>query len=199
MTDLYTILGVGRNATADEIKKAYRKLAAKHHPDKGGDTDKMTELTRAYSVLSNEKSRDRYDTTGEEQETPFERKFQEFVQMFFLKIIDTFDVERVDLLGQLKQVARDNIKGTKGAMKDADRRMTDMQKVLNRLEAKGENRISAIVQMNIDGIKKEIGTYEDHIKFMGEVLECLGSYHYNFEQQQEEINHSFITYQDYGK
>jgi curved DNA-binding protein CbpA len=44
MTDHYATLGVPRTATADEIKKTYRKLASQHHPDKGGDTRKFQEI-----------------------------------------------------------------------------------------------------------------------------------------------------------
>lgn len=47
------VLGVERNATPEEIKSAYRKLASKHHPDKGGDTAKFQEIQRAYDTLSN--------------------------------------------------------------------------------------------------------------------------------------------------
>ena len=50
--DYYKTLGVPRTATADEIKKAFRKLARKHHPDAGGDEAKFKELNEAYEVLS---------------------------------------------------------------------------------------------------------------------------------------------------
>ena len=57
----YDILGVNKTATQDEIKKAYRKLASKHHPDKGGDTKKFQEIQTAYDVLSDSNRRAEYD------------------------------------------------------------------------------------------------------------------------------------------
>ena len=62
--DYYKTLGVPRTATADEIKKAFRKLARKHHPDAGGDEAKFKELNEAYEVLSDEKKRNLYDQYG---------------------------------------------------------------------------------------------------------------------------------------
>lgn len=59
--DYYNILGVAKNASQDEIKKAYRKLASKHHPDKGGDTKKFQDLQTAYAVLSDPQKRAEYD------------------------------------------------------------------------------------------------------------------------------------------
>ncbi len=65
MKDYYEILGVSRDATQDEIKKAFRKLAQKYHPDKpGGDEKKFKEISEAYSVLSDEKKRKQYDMFG---------------------------------------------------------------------------------------------------------------------------------------
>jgi curved DNA-binding protein len=65
--DYYKILGVPRTATADEIKKAYRKLARQHHPDKSkakGAEDKFKEANEANEVLSDPKKREAYDSLG---------------------------------------------------------------------------------------------------------------------------------------
>lgn len=66
--DYYEVLGVGKNATADEIKKAYRKLAVKYHPDKNpGDKEaeeKFKEAAEAYSILSDADKKARYDQFG---------------------------------------------------------------------------------------------------------------------------------------
>jgi len=65
-TTLYTILGVYKTATSADIKAAYRALALKHHPDKGGDSDTFKIIARAYKVLSDDDTRQRYDRFGEE-------------------------------------------------------------------------------------------------------------------------------------
>ncbi len=67
MSDYYNILGVSKSASQDEIKKAYRKLASKHHPDKGGDTAKFQEIQTAYETLSNPQKRADYDNPPQPQ------------------------------------------------------------------------------------------------------------------------------------
>jgi len=66
--EYYQILGVAKTATADEIKKAYRKLALKYHPDKNPDNksaeEKFKEISEAYAVLSDPEKRQQYDTFG---------------------------------------------------------------------------------------------------------------------------------------
>lgn len=65
MNDYYKILGVSRNASKDEIKKAYRNLAHQYHPDKNkGEDKKFKEINEAYQILSDEKRRAEYDTYG---------------------------------------------------------------------------------------------------------------------------------------
>ena len=62
--DYYETLGVPKDASADEIKKAFRKLAVEHHPDKGGDEAKFKEINEAYEVLKDSSKRQRYDQFG---------------------------------------------------------------------------------------------------------------------------------------
>jgi molecular chaperone DnaJ len=64
----YTILGVSEDATQDDIKKAYRKLAKENHPDKGGDEEIFKNISIAYDAIGNEESRKKYDF---ERKNPF--------------------------------------------------------------------------------------------------------------------------------
>ena len=57
----YDVLGVKRDASDDEIKRAFRKLAAKYHPDAGGDEQKFKEVSEAYTTLSDPQKRREYD------------------------------------------------------------------------------------------------------------------------------------------
>lgn len=81
--DYYETLGVSRTATQDEIKKAYRKLAHKHHPDKqGGDEEQFKKVSEAYEVLSDKQKRAQYDQFGSAgpQGNPFSEGFGGFGQ-----------------------------------------------------------------------------------------------------------------------
>lgn len=76
--DYYGVLGVGKDASADEIKKAYRKLALKYHPDKNPEDkkaeEKFKEITEAYAVLSDAEKRKQYDQFGE---TGFHQRYSQ--------------------------------------------------------------------------------------------------------------------------
>ena len=62
--DYYKILGVDKSASKEDIKRAFRKLAHEHHPDKGGNAEKFKEISEAYTVLSDDQKRAQYDTYG---------------------------------------------------------------------------------------------------------------------------------------
>ena len=94
MIDHYSTLGVGKNANADDIKKAYRKLAGKHHPDKGGDTSTFQKIEEAYRILSDPQQRQQYDNP-----MPQGNPFQGFPGGGFHFNMNGFNMD--DLFGQM--------------------------------------------------------------------------------------------------
>ena len=78
MKDYYSVLGIKKGASDDEIKKAYRKLAMKYHPDRNKDDkkaeSKFKDISEAYAVLSDKKKRQQYDQFGSEG---FHQKFSQ--------------------------------------------------------------------------------------------------------------------------
>ncbi len=98
MTDPYTTLGVSKDASAEEIKKAYRKLAHQHHPDKkGGDEAKFKEINEAYQILSDPDKKARYDRFGDTGAggmggNPFGGQYQNFDFSQFGGFGDIFDL-----------------------------------------------------------------------------------------------------------
>ena len=63
-SDYYEILGVSKDATNEQIKKAYRKKALEHHPDRGGDQDEFKKVNEAYQTLGDPQKRSSYDRFG---------------------------------------------------------------------------------------------------------------------------------------
>lgn len=76
MIDHYKILMVSKNASKETIKKAYKKLAMKHHPDVGGSHEEFLKITQSYNILYNDKSRSEYDSSfNQTKPKPQRRKF----------------------------------------------------------------------------------------------------------------------------
>jgi len=76
--DFYGLLGVNRGARETEIRRAYRNLITKEHPDKGGDPERFAQIQRAYDVLSSDSKRKQYDATGRADKTPDEELLDTF-------------------------------------------------------------------------------------------------------------------------
>jgi DnaJ-class molecular chaperone len=102
MQNPYQTLGVNRDANADEIKRAYRKLASKHHPDRGGDTKVFQEIQTAYDTLSDPQRRAAYDNPGF---GPFGGGFRADAPFDFQTIFDIFGT-RFQHPGQQQQQRR---------------------------------------------------------------------------------------------
>lgn len=98
--DYYTTLGINKQASSDDIKRAYRKLASQHHPDKGGDTAKFQKIQQAYDVLSDDIKRNQYDKAND----PLSR-LESFFAQFQQNPVQRQKIYTVNYTVSLEQIA----------------------------------------------------------------------------------------------
>lgn len=95
MDDLYQVLGVSRNASADEIKKAYREAAFKYHPDRNAGNaeaeEKFKKINAAYAVLGDEAKRADYDRFGTTSQQPYQQAYRPSAENPFSSGADPFE------------------------------------------------------------------------------------------------------------
>ena len=96
----YEVLGVERDADDAQLKKAYRKLALKLHPDKGGDPEEFKAVSEAYAVLSSAEKRSVYDATGEAELADFD--MEEFLNS---GVLGDFFAEMMGQSGMAEEMA----------------------------------------------------------------------------------------------
>ncbi len=148
--DLYGIFGVQASSCPEDIKKAYRKLALKHHPDRGGSKEKFQALSLAYSILSDEEKKKIYDETGcledtEDVGSDLNEENFEFWNNYFRSIFPKVTVEKID---QFKKTYLGSEEEQKDIIDAYEKHHGDLQKIMECVmfaEEGDEERISHII------------------------------------------------------
>lgn len=174
---LYEDLGVGRDATPDEIKKAYRSRAQKSHPDReGGDAEVFHAVQTAHDVLSDPDRRERYDRTGHTGAVdPVDAKLTELFQAIIND--GRFDG---DIVSHGRKMCQAAIATIDAKTKGHDRDLMKLTKHLNRLTSNGKRnvyrdlmqdrievlegvmRADAIERAVIEQVMERLADYQDH-------------------------------------
>lgn len=181
---LYEILGVGLSATKMQIKAAYKSLAQKQHPDKGGDPEKFAKIQHAYDVLKNDSSRKRYNLTGEDT-VPNSQESQALATLvqFISQAIDA----HVNAMGfhnnrntTLLKTVRDSLantinQGTTAQTNEASK-VESLNSLLSKVTHKGENLFNSSIQSKIEVSEHKLAEIKNQLEIVVAALAMLEGY-----------------------
>lgn len=182
----YETLDVPTDASADNIKKAYRSAVQKHHPDKGGTQENFIAVQRAYETLSDPAARARYDETGamSDEPTMFERALVELQKMAIYFVEHCPDIESNDIIGLMKTDLRKQMAQQSKEKTDLTRQADKMRKASLRFKStnknKAENAFSKAMEARAANLDAATAICDKKIKFGEQCLEILSEYSYDF-------------------
>lgn len=185
--DLYDELGVSKEASTEDIKRAYRSRSKETHPDAGGDPAEFRALARAYGILSNQESRKRYDRG----ETPDaieagdpDAEAVAIIKSLFIEIVTGSDNPYASPLDEIRK--RIGAKQAQGRELIALQRklIARLEKAKAKLKAKGEeNFLTPTLEQQIKIAEASISRVEHELRIGDRVKELVDGYEYEVEKR----------------
>jgi len=189
---LYKVLGVLPTATTEAIKKAYRKLAQKWHPDKeGGDMERFKEIQKAYSILADPEKRKRYEETGstdESKEPDAKKQAEVYIVNNMIVIINNFgetSVSHMDVMELFRKKLRKDVYQATSAQKKLTRKINVMEKANKRFKGSGANIMHVALNSQIGAANKAIKGIEEGLTMFEIVKTLIKNIDYEFTPDNE--------------
>lgn len=176
----YTILGVPKDADDQAIKQAYRKLAAEHHPDKGGDKEQFLKVQAAYELLSNPERRQRYDEFGDLEKTDLDTEARTTLTATMLSLVTKAkgDAKKHDLVKIAHGYITEKLAAEHKKIPKLNRDIRLWRDAINRLKIKGdgENFITPVFEKEILSAEAEIKLTKLAIEVGNRILKLLDGF-----------------------
>lgn len=177
----YTVLGVPKDATPVQIKKAYRRLSKKLHPDVGGNEAEFATLSLCYEALMDEEKRAYYDRTGEfRQQGSIDKEAAALLASLFSKAVTTYGnrVMERDLIGDLNKAIKEAFYAGRQRMEKSKKLIALWEKLATQIIKKKEGPpvFEQVIDQNIQGFNRDIADCEHAIAIGERALELLDMY-----------------------
>ncbi len=175
MPSLYDCLGVDPSATPEVISKAYKRLACKLHPDKGGDTEQFKEISVAYGILSDPDKRREYDLFGCVPNSEERQLFDAVVNLVLNTVASMYETQ--DLFASVRANLLGNKAMAQNALMQNQKMLAKQERVLSRIVCSSQhNPVAAAVSKGLEGLRNAIVMQEKELHKADRMLELLSAY-----------------------
>lgn len=180
--DLYKTLRVDKKASKESIKKNFRRLAKRLHPDQGGDEQEFIKVKEAYRILIDDDLRAYYDETGaikqESNELQIEKTAMATFSNLFVKLVEEDQNGDLDYLNSIRLTMNHSIPNLKVEIEKLKNKIKRWEKINKRLSFKGEGEdfLTNVIKSHIAIIHKGIAAKEFDLKVIGKILFLVDYY-----------------------
>lgn len=193
--NLYETLGVPRDATQAQIKKAYKKLAQRLHPDKPtGDAEKFQAIQHAYEILSDENNRAHYDRTGSDKGAPDYHSLATAHLSGLFSDITSGDM-RFNIITEAKGMVAEKLAQFRSSEISHKANITKAEKHLNRVKTrKNENIFKMVLDARIATLKSELESFKHNMLILETMQELLQDYEDTKPEQADPFEKSMLRH-----
>ena len=191
----YDTLGVGRDASEEDIKKAYRRKASKAHPDRGGNSKEMQDLNRAYETLGDAAKRLNYDKTGQDDHGDSR---QQRVNLELMTIFNTvIATASRDLVGAASVILSQRRQQLSLALSERQsaKKFITLRAKLVRIKKRSERNdlFKMVIDSRLKELEQSIAQVEQEIEFVKDITRALDDYESNDEEPAQTARPSLWT------
>lgn len=193
MDALYKILGVPQDASAAQIRQAYKRLAQKHHPDRnGGDNSAFEPIRKAYKILSDPRTRAAYDRDGTvEDGVSITEEAKGHLRQYFLQVVaNTRDVEHMDIVARVHELLHKDEATIRGNQDNASKAEANLLQVRARLGLSEPDRsdsadpfLFSLLDARLADVGNSMRQFNRTLEMVQEARRLLNHYTYRTETQ----------------
>lgn len=184
MADLYKILGVDRSASPEQLKRAFRKMSKKLHPDVGGNAEAFQEIEKAYRVLSDPQERAYYDHHGaarvkEPEKNPNTELYKMLTEVLMVVAMEMQSPATQDLVKLMRKRMADSIVELEKKIVETAKVALKLETVIARIQSRTpENVLAALMRSQFDGFEAQVARGKLMIETLKKGMLFLDDYAY---------------------
>ncbi len=193
----YETLNDKKSASPEDIRKSYKNLVKKAHPDTGGSVEEFQALAHAFGILSDDEARSYYDATGKEKDKSPENAPLALIAHLVNTILDRPDIPTSKLIEAMQSTLKKELAKIQEAAAGIEKRISESKKALKGVKKNGKT-LKVIINQRIKQLEVNLESVRLDQKVRDQALEMIGRVGFSIPEPQPDTANHFTIYIDHS-